>query len=185
MSVFVSYSTSNIKQQILTCPMLTNAPSSITILKLLLIGPQPSPLANKGTQQINLRQIKVRESHQDKTTCILHIPGVINGSDIFTKEMKEDAHFRCLRDSIMVSKAAFLQYGHTAPTHIMGKSLLPYYTIRSPVPHMTHDVTNSRDKIVCHDGVKAWSWWCWYVSRSRLSLTSFPSVLITGGCWGE
>ena len=60
----------------------------------------------------------------------------------------------------MVSKAAFLQYGHTAPTHIIGKSLLPYYTIRSPIQPSAerasaYDVTKSRDTIVCHDGVKA------------------------------
>ena len=61
-----------------------------------------------------------------------HVPGIINPSDIFTKEMKDNTHFRNLRDSMMVSLQAFLKYNHNIPTHIIyANKLLPYYSIRS------------------------------------------------------
>jgi hypothetical protein len=62
---------------------------------------------NKGTKHINLRENLVREHHQRALTKVTHIPGVINASDLFTKELKDAAHFRRCRDSFMVSKATF------------------------------------------------------------------------------
>ena len=51
---------------------------------------------NKGTKHINLRENYVRELHQNKTVKITHIPGVINASELFTKELKDAAHYqRC------------------------------------------------------------------------------------------
>ena len=48
------------------------------------------------------------------------------------KEMKDNTHFRNLRDSIMVSLQAFLKYNHNVPTHtILANKILPYYSIRS------------------------------------------------------
>ena len=62
----------------------------------------------------------------------VHIPGIINPSNIFTKEMKENTHFRNLRDFIMFSLQAFLKYSHNVPSHIIyAEKLLPYYSIRS------------------------------------------------------
>ena len=61
----------------------------------------------------------VREFHQSKDVGIEHIPGIINPSDIFTKEIKDNTHFRNLRDSMMVSLQAFLKYNHNVPTHII------------------------------------------------------------------
>ena len=46
--------------------------------------------------------------------------------------MKDNTHFRNLRDSMMVSLQAFLKYSHNVPTHnIYAKKFLPYYYIRS------------------------------------------------------
>ena len=74
----------------------------------------------------------VREFHQSKDVDVEHIPGIINPSDIFTKEMKYNTHFRNLRDSMMVSLQAFLKYNHNVPTHIISANkILPYYSIRS------------------------------------------------------
>ena len=57
-----------------------------------------------------------------------HIPGIINS----TKEMKDNTHFRNLRESMMVSLQAFLKYYHNVPTHIISANkILPYYSIRS------------------------------------------------------
>ena len=74
----------------------------------------------------------VRECHQSKNVDVVHTPGIINPSDIFTKEMKDNTHFRNLRDSMMVSLQAFLKYNHNVPTHIISaNNILPYYYIMS------------------------------------------------------
>ena len=45
--------------------------------------------------------------------------------------MKDNTHFRNLRDSMMVSLQAFLKYNHNVPTHIISANkILPYYSIR-------------------------------------------------------
>ena len=87
---------------------------------------------NKGTKHINLRENKVREVHADKSAFIAHIPGIINASDIFTKEIKDAPHYRRLRDTMMVSRANFLRFNHTVPAHLTEKSVLPYYSIMAP-----------------------------------------------------
>jgi hypothetical protein len=72
---------------------------------------------NKGTKHINLRENYVRELHQNGTTKVTHIQGIINASDLFTKELKDAAHFRRCRDSFMVSKNNFERCGHVVPSH--------------------------------------------------------------------
>ena len=68
----------------------------------------------------------VCKCHQSETVDLDHIPGIINTSDIFTKEMKDNTNFRNIRDSIMVSLIAFLKYSHNIPTHtISANKLLP------------------------------------------------------------
>ena len=87
----------------------------------------------KGIKHLNLRENQVREEHQSGAYQVLHIPGQINPSDIFTKEMRDSAHFRRLRDCMMVSRAAFLKYHHNVPTHITtADRIIPYYSLRSP-----------------------------------------------------
>ena len=73
----------------------------------------------------------VRECHPSKDVDVEHIPGIINPSDIFTKEIKDNTHFINLRDSMMVSLQVFLKYNHNVPTHIISANkILPYYSIR-------------------------------------------------------
>ena len=61
----------------------------------------------------------VYECHQSKDVDVNHIPGIINPSNIFTKEMKDNTHFRNIRDSMMVVLQAFLKYSHNVPSHII------------------------------------------------------------------
>ena len=56
---------------------------------------------------INLKDCAVRDSIQAKEVDLCHIPGNINPSDIFTKETRDAAHFRTLRDSFMISAEKF------------------------------------------------------------------------------
>ena len=59
--------------------------------------------STKGMRHINLKDCAVWDSIQANEVDICHIPGDINPSDIFTKEMRGGAHFRTLRDSFMMS----------------------------------------------------------------------------------
>ena len=73
----------------------------------------------------------VREYQKSKYVHVQHISGIINPSNIFTKEMKDNTHFRNLRDSMMVSLQAFLKYNNNVPTHIVSTNKsLTYYSIR-------------------------------------------------------
>ena len=73
------------------------------------------------------------------------IPGVINPSDIFTKEMKDAAHFRRLRDCFMVSKSVFHKYGQPIPAAmITDERILPYYSLNSPTDVQQHSQTLDR-----------------------------------------
>jgi hypothetical protein len=88
----------------------------------------------KGIKHISLRENVIRERQAAGDVTITHIPGVINPSDIFTKELKDAAHFRRLRDSMMVSKTAFLKYHHNVSSEIISSErLLPYYSLHSPL----------------------------------------------------
>jgi hypothetical protein len=105
---------------------------------------------NKGTKHLNLRENHVRELHQNNTVKITHIPGVINASDLFLKELRDAAHFRRCRDVIMVSRSNFDRWSHVTPSHMQSKLDLPYYSIRSPEtldisPFHGHGPINSSD----------------------------------------
>jgi len=88
-------------------------------------------VTNKGTKHINLWENKVPGVHTEKSPCITHIPGIINASNIFTKEIKDAAHYPCLRDTMIASRANFLRFSHTVPVHLTEKSVLAYYSIMS------------------------------------------------------
>ena len=90
-----------------------------------------SSVTSKGTKHRNLRENMIRECHQSKDVHVEHIPSIINTSNIFTKEMKDNTHFRILRDSLVVSLQAFLKYNHNVPSNIISANkILPYYSIR-------------------------------------------------------
>ena len=67
---------------------------------------------NINTKQIchmEMRENAVREWVQDSSLQILHVPVWINPADIFTKEMRDGAHFWRLQDSFMCPLSDFLQ----------------------------------------------------------------------------
>ena len=61
----------------------------------------------KGMRHICLKDCAVRDSIQAKEVDLYHILGAVNPSDIFTKEMRDGAHFRMLRDLFMMSAESF------------------------------------------------------------------------------
>jgi len=50
-------------------------------------------MTSKKIWHIELQENLVREWVQDKDLNVLHVKGRVNPADIFTKEMKDGAHF--------------------------------------------------------------------------------------------
>ena len=59
-------------------------------------------VTKKCIKNLNLRENMVCERHQCKDMEVEHISEIINPSDIFTKEMKENTNYHNLRNSMMV-----------------------------------------------------------------------------------
>ena len=66
--------------------------------------------STKGMHNINLKDCAVCDIIQEKRVDIYHISGAINPSNIFTKEIRDETHFRTLRDSFMMSADAFRNF---------------------------------------------------------------------------
>ena len=60
----------------------------------------------KGLRYMTIRENAIRESVDDGFIQLKHIAGKINLSDLFTKEMKDTAQFKRLRDIIMKSMSS-------------------------------------------------------------------------------
>ena len=98
---------------------------------------------------------------------VTFIPGIINPSDIFTKEMKDSAHFRRLRDCFMVSKSVFLRYGQPIPADLIKNDrILPYYSLNSPTDVQQHSKALAR---------RVTTMWC-TTDPARQSLDYLPAV---------
>jgi hypothetical protein len=63
------------------------------------------------------RENLVREWVQDGILNVLHVKGQVNPANIFTKEMRDGAHFWGLRDSFMCHLSDFLQQSLLAIHH--------------------------------------------------------------------
>jgi hypothetical protein len=50
-------------------------------------------MTTKQIRHMEMRENAVREWVQDASLKVLHVPGRINPADIFTKEMRDGAHF--------------------------------------------------------------------------------------------
>jgi hypothetical protein len=53
-------------------------------------------MTTKQIQHMEMRKNTVREWVQDPSLNVLHVKGKTNPANIFTKEMRDGAHFRCL-----------------------------------------------------------------------------------------
>jgi hypothetical protein len=63
---------------------------------------------SKAARHIELRENSIREWVQDKTLNVICVAGKINPANNITKEMKDGAHFCCLRDSFMICLSDFV-----------------------------------------------------------------------------
>jgi hypothetical protein len=67
-----------------------------------------SESVSRNMRQYNIRQCGLRDAVRHKEIAPVHIPGAINPSDLFTKEMRDTTHFLQLRASLMSPRDAFL-----------------------------------------------------------------------------
>jgi hypothetical protein len=65
-------------------------------------------MTSKVARHIKLRENSIWERVQDKTLNVVHVAGKVNPANIFTKEMKDSAHFQCLRDSFITCLSDFM-----------------------------------------------------------------------------
>ena len=65
-------------------------------------------MTSKAACHIKLRENSIHEWVQDKTPNVVHVMGKNNPGNTFTKEMKDAAHFRCLRDLFMICLSDFV-----------------------------------------------------------------------------
>ena len=68
-------------------------------------------MTTKSMRWVELPENSIREWVQDGTLDVCHVQGVDNPSDIFTKEIRDAAHFCRLRDSFMCRLSTFLRGG--------------------------------------------------------------------------
>jgi hypothetical protein len=66
-------------------------------------------MTSKGNRHIELRENSTREWIGDGSITVSHVNGKVNPSDIFTKEMRDGANFRRLRDAFMSRASTFLR----------------------------------------------------------------------------
>jgi hypothetical protein len=60
-----------------------------------------SEAITKKLRHVNLREVAIRDSLRDGAIVLGHIPGKLNPSDLFTKEMKDATHFALLPSALM------------------------------------------------------------------------------------
>ncbi len=65
-------------------------------------------MASKTARHIKPQENSICEWIQNKTLNVVPITGKLNPANIFTKEMKDGAHFHCLRDSFMICLSDFM-----------------------------------------------------------------------------
>jgi hypothetical protein len=65
-------------------------------------------MTSKAACHIKLRENSIQEWVQGKTLNIVHVAGKVNPANMFTKEMKDSAHFCCLKDFFMMCLSDFV-----------------------------------------------------------------------------
>ncbi len=75
-------------------------------------------MTKKEICHMEMRKKVVCECVQDNLHKVVHISGRLSPADIFTKEMRNRAHFQCLYDSFMCALSNILQQSLIEPHHL-------------------------------------------------------------------
>ena len=107
-------------------------------------------MTSKKIWHMELQENLVWEWVQDKVLNVLHVKGRVNPADIFTKEMRDGAHFRRLRDSFVCRLSLYLQqsllvihHSHSTPPPV------PHLVVPSVASSQTFSTHNSYFSALC------------------------------------
>ena len=107
-------------------------------------------MTSKKIQHMELQENLVWEWVQEKVLNVLHVKGRVNPADIFTKEMRDGANFRRLRDSFMCRLSDFVQqsllvihHSHSTPQPV------PHLVVPSVASSQTFSTHNSYFLALC------------------------------------
>ena len=115
-------------------------------------------LTTKGNRHIEHRENATREWVADGSLAISHVSGKCNPSDIFTKEMRDGANFRRLRDSFMSRASDFLKniFVSLGPSSKLGPAYAAQTAcyVSSTRPStldvlLSHPLSRTRDTLSC------------------------------------
>ena len=62
-------------------------------------------LIPKAVRHVNIRDAAVRDSVRAREIQVKHIIGKLNPADLFTKEIRDNLHFRTLRDLVVQARS--------------------------------------------------------------------------------
>ncbi|KAL7526647.1 hypothetical protein ACHAWF_001858 [Thalassiosira exigua] len=100
----------------------------------------------KRTRHMESKENSLREWVQEGSLAVRHVRGRVNPADIFTKEMKDGAHFRRLRDSFMSRSSAFSRGLPTHPSRSLPLSASQGSTYQPPSsPCLLEVIASCRD----------------------------------------
>jgi hypothetical protein len=107
-------------------------------------------ITSKKIRHMELRKNLVREWVQDITLNVLHVSGRVNPADIFTKEMRDRAHFWRLQDSFMCRLSNFLWQSILVIHHSQSTShMAPRQVVPLAASSMTVSAQNSYFAALC------------------------------------
>jgi hypothetical protein len=107
-------------------------------------------MTSKKIRHMELQENAVREWVHDGILNVLHVKGCVNPADIFTKEMRDGAHFRRLRVSFMCRLSDFLHQSLLVVHHSHSKSQpAPHQVVPSAASSTTFFTQNSYFAVLC------------------------------------
>jgi len=119
-------------------------------------------LTTKGNRHIEHRENATREWVADGSLAVSHVSGKCNPSDIFTKEMRDGANFRRLRDSFMSRASDFLKNIFVS----LGTSSAPLLAVTAKTARYVSSACSALlDVLIAHP-----------VSRTRATLSCLSSA---------
>jgi hypothetical protein len=108
-------------------------------------------LTTKGNQHIEHSKNVTKEWVADGSITVSHISGKCNPANIFTKEMRDAANFRCLRDAFMCRASDFLKDIFTC---ISDSACVPPICVAQAAQRVCLDYPGTLEVILSHSAFR-------------------------------
>jgi hypothetical protein len=136
-------------------------------------------MTTKGNRHIENKENSTREWVADGTLSVSHVSGKYNISDIFTKEMRDSANFRRLRDSFMCRSSDYLKRISSQVPNSSQSSSSPVPVLARSTSAVTTDRPGMLDVLAAYPSLRLYSALSCisYAGRHILSKLAPPSYL--------